>query len=177
MENKYYIPDIEDLYVGYECQADDNVGEFAVEICATEERLNYMWLNDAKHPNAYYKSLTGKDISRYEGGNVCHNGFIPLVLRTKYLDKEDIESLGWVQYKDESREGVVRIRFHKEELDLEEDYDGGYMYGHSLLFDCRYGWSTVIIRKEAAPSHYEDSFHGSCKSKNELIKIMKLLGI
>lgn len=168
MENdKYYIPDIEDLYVGYECQADDNVGEFAVEICATEERLNYMWLSDAKHPNAYYKCLTGKDISRYEGGNVCHNGFIPLVLRTKYLDKGDIESLGWKF----NRNYKTKLYFETEDI-WEPSVKGGF-----LDYDTDTKILKIVLKTGGVTAdgpEIRESFCGLCPSKNELKKLIKL---
>lgn len=128
MENKYYTPEKEDIRVGYECQVQEI--EFA------------QWINQIITKDW---TLEGSNIYEYlEWNNV----------RTKYLDKEDIESLGYNQI-----------------LDSECFIDSNRKLLLTFFKECN---KITIFRKNGP---IKVLFKGTCKSKNELITIQKLLGI
>jgi hypothetical protein len=82
--------------------------------------------------------------------------------RVKYLDKEDIESLGWEFIK--QHPGTSNFDFEKE--------------SYSLNFDPEFGgkWNLRIYDGEDQDSEF-NYFSGYVKNKSELIKLLKQLGI
>lgn len=84
MENKYYIPDINDLFEGYECEK--------IFFCEFDTHYNcpnyesWVELYTSDKINSYPYIMTNDDLFKaHQLGN----------FRTKYLDREDIESLDW----------------------------------------------------------------------------------
>lgn len=140
---KYFIPDIEDFCIGYECEVCWAAG-YTTDFDPYQVRLKndeFIYVNDLEH-----LCIAADDGYAY--------------IRTKCLDKEDIESLGW---KYNSVELSNDLHFTLELNDTVFD----------LAF---YGFSKWIYISVGAPS-YRMAYYGKCPSKNELIKIMKLLGI
>lgn len=86
MENKYYLPKIEELHIGFECEIDQS-----------EINKNFKWCEYVIGTD--YENIT---IARAVS-EVNKNG-----IRVKYLDRQDIESFGfkksnknsWIGYKD-----------------------------------------------------------------------------
>jgi len=78
MESKYYTPDIEELYVGFECEHTTNMSAFEI--------------NDTDR--IYNSLLIIHELCDYINWSLDEglNKFV----RVKYLDQEDIESLGWI---------------------------------------------------------------------------------
>lgn len=74
MKNKYYTPSIEEFHVGfeYEVQANDDSTEFE-KLTIEKSKRDFEFLN------------------RYALNNINYD------VRVKYLDKEDIESLGFIE--------------------------------------------------------------------------------
>lgn len=118
-ENKYYTPDITELYVGYECKHTSNMSAF-------------IW-------------------SEKEGG-------LQKFLRTKYLDRSDIERCGWTHVGGQNYEMIIPSTIEKQPADKWEltHYD-----------------KIVCINSE----YSNRCFDGECKSINELRTIMKFLKI
>ena len=135
---KYYIPSIEELYIGFE----------------------YEW-SDPKR-NMDWKTLVIKDI--HDLTDVIDylewekKGETTEKHRVKYLDKEDIESLGWkfmgTVSKDEGN--TVNSIFTKGEFTI-------YFYGPMLQIFLNTPISEV--------------FRGEIRNKSELKKLMKQLNI
>ena len=74
MENKYYLPKIEELHIGFEC-----------EINQSEINKNFKWCEYVIGTD--YETITiARDVSE-----VNKNG-----IRVKYLDRQDIESFGFI---------------------------------------------------------------------------------
>lgn len=163
MENKYYTPDLEDLRTGYRCQV--------------------------KYPNGWY-DWNISSVSELEDLKILikTNEF-----RTKYLDKEDIESLEF-KYVDEARldERGDYIRFSKEWSECPPDARcNDHYYGtYWICLNNREGCISfegrckpkLIIYKERHGGFVggqEDFilFDGDCPSINELKYLMKLLNI
>jgi len=82
MENKYYTPEFEELFIGYECEI-------------------------LKNENWYKKTLSFKYEPFFKKEAVIFiKQDLSTYVRTKYLDESDILSLGW--NKEESlKEGVI----------------------------------------------------------------------
>ena len=131
MKNKYYTPELEEFYVGFEF----------------EEFYNDQW-NSKVYISGYFLNynmdcLFGKDKDK---------------IRVKYLDREDIESLGW-KFEEEcptwisfNMSGEKNLTLYKESKKVE-----------------------ILIPDNPLQYHY--SFAGTIKNKSELKKLLKQLGI
>lgn len=127
MENKYYIPEIEEFHVGFEFEH-KSIGK-----------------------NEWNKEVTEViDIKNIEGiQRVIKNNDI----RVKYLDKEDIESLGWKLHK---------LKVGTEEFEIIHNKKNNIVIKSSIDENMCY----PITR-----------FNGTIKNKSELKKLMKQLNI
>lgn len=123
MENKYYAPTIEEFRVGFEYEyTNDNGGTWS----------NYVMtpVDLRRHPY----ELTGSDR-----------------LRVKYLDREDIESLGGVKWPDD------------------DIYDLGE-------FQLHLGRHNDPYKVEIYDENDQYCFVGVIKNKSELKNILKMIG-
>lgn len=141
-KEKYYTPEIEEFHVGFE----------------------YESLQDPRIPNkdsSWDKLSIDSDFDLKEFAYYYyHNNTIEL--RVKYIDKEDIESLGW-----KFEGGKLRADFLDSfSLDL-----------HTL--DYKYDSQNLTIEYHP-PIFYECAiykFQGTIKNKSELKRLMKQLNI
>lgn len=152
-ENKYYTPNIEDLFVGY---------EFQYRSITTAH-----WAESAYH-TLWYDMTDDSKIDDY---------FDLEAIRTKYLDKEDIESEGWT---------YTTILVEDDEED--DHFVDGYAK-NMISTDGLDRWYTLEEfsnnRIKIVYGYYNNSvsqtwktlFEGKCPSLNELRKVSKLLGI
>lgn len=94
MENKYYLPQIEEFHIGFEC-----------EIYQSEINKNFKWCEYVIGTD--YENITiARAISE-----VNKNG-----IRVKYLDRQDIESFGFKLFEN------MPSRFHYNKYELDVDY-------------------------------------------------------
>ena len=94
MENKYYLPKIEELHIGFECEIDQS-----------EINKNFKWCEYVIGTD--YENITiARAISE-----VNKNG-----IRVKYLDRQDIESFGFKLFEN------MPSRFHYNKYELDVDY-------------------------------------------------------
>lgn len=134
MKNKYYTPDISEFYVGFEFEEDDNNSN--------------QWTQDMV-------TLPG-DLDYYDDLIKEEN------IRIKYLDQEDIESLGFKYIKTQPGLNEDYFEYMQEEFSkyyLEFDYDTKYL---RTYFSLEEGDSTI--------------FAGVIKNKSELKKLLKQIG-
>lgn len=131
--SKYYTPEIEEFHIGFEYEQED--------------------INEGGSSISWYK-YTIKEGEAYIIDQLITNEDLGLSYRVKYLNKEDIESLGfkqsetdpyWYDYKND------RYWLYKED---END------------------WRWIIEDDQS-----EISFAGTIKNKSELKKLMKQLNI
>lgn len=159
--SKYYRPNKEDFHIGFE----------------------YEWChNSAIDSNDWQKSsITEKD---FIGGHPFIQelqGFLDC--RVKYLDRKDIEELGW-EYIKTIHSVVDQFRFDGKTVD-----DGTVFYfvlslGEEIVSDKEddkvpYIWVDVMEEVEGI-SHYTQIypiFHGIIKNKSELRKVMYQLKV
>jgi len=166
-QNKYYTPDAGDIYPGYEYEFNGNkenyesVGEWFKNIAGTEPEecsiLDQWGLQDGKPSNWYIQQ-----------------GWI----RTKYLDQEDIESLGWTDVKE------VEFWMGKPPM-----YIWSAQYKNMMMAYNPEDHTLAMMPRDPTrnPQNTTDEynypeikygmFRGLCKSKNELRKIMQWVGI
>nr|WP_298660347.1 hypothetical protein [uncultured Flavobacterium sp.] len=155
-ESNYYTPELEEFCVGFEYEVLKN---------KTWEELSLSDWANCEGTDANYECLN--DISHgIDGGKI----------RVKYLDREDIESLGWESHP------VLNIW-------AEEDncFVDGYSFAanntdtYVLLYDQEN--STLGIYLQRVYNEMSGNwtshimFSGIVKNKTELRKLMKMLGI
>ena len=128
IKDKYYTPTIEEFYVGFECEI-NLMGAWVKNIVEIED----------------YQPLQG-EINDYNP--VSNTKF-----RVKYLDQEDIESLGFKE--------TETMNFF--ELDNKQE---------SYL-----SWYPEANRVEIGDNECSGGFSGTIKNKSELVKLLKQLGI
>lgn len=139
MVDKYYQPSIEELFVGYEYEEIDNYGIWKQMKIEKED----YWADI--HGDSVYQDM----VSDLQKGKV----------RTKYLTKEDIESLGWEQKEYEHVK--PKKYFKKRQYVLTQLPENKIIIG--------------IYQSEIAIPY--TLYHGYCPSKNELKYLSKLLNI
>lgn len=147
MENKYYTPDISELYVGFECEHTSNMSAFEFD-------------EDLKIEKGALKQV---DLINYLSWSF--DDPLEKFVRVKYLNSEDIESLGFIL------EGGTLIRNRKYVFRNKEEtigmtlrlnyYDDQFPDVH--IYEIRKSFVTIFL--------------GKVKNKSELIKIMKQLSI
>jgi len=140
---KYYTPEIEEFHVGfeYEVQANDDSTEFE-KLTIEKNKRDFEFLN------------------RYALNNIDYD------VRVKYLDKEDIESLGFV----ETSNNWFTI-----------DAPGKLGYWTQVVIDFRWMHRTEpykdisILGKRGEEN--DVIFRGIIKNKSELKRLLKQLNI
>lgn len=97
-------------------------------------------------------------------------------IRTKYLDKQDLESLGW---EVDIQRAFFEVFKNNEELQVANKLIKDKVY--NLIYHKPNKWLTIKMKnlegqhKENEPIH--TIYYGKCPSINELKKIMSYLGI
>ena len=123
-EKRYYTPNLIEFHVGFEFQ--------------TKDGSNGDWYDDAITEDCLYKFT---DLFKYSQH------------RVKFLDRSDIESLGWVYNK------------------------GWYAHQTGDTLDMQVGGSVRIFREAAIGTTMYPVFQGVIKNKSELKKVMQMIGI
>lgn len=146
-ENKYYTPTIEEFHVGFEYAHVNSKNESGWEI------LSFCDLFEDPDWNELY--FVNEAIKR---GNV----------RVKYLDREDIESLG---FEIDFAEGNF-IDFDLNRTGYTNSYSGTYnVKTHEFNIEWS-GYSDAHFVEDEHPG-----FRGTIKNKSELKVLLKQLGI
>jgi hypothetical protein len=148
MGDKYYVPTIEEFHVGFECES------------------NYGLVNNKEFPESskFIKyTFTQEDISYML--DAYENDAYPTEFRVKYLDREDIESLGWV--------------FNNEHKFYTFYLKGGYRLAQSKT-DNDIVIEMYVINDDGEPESFHrlgTAFSGNIKNKSELIVLLKQLDL
>lgn len=180
LNNKYYYPKLEDLFVGYQCETrySQSIGEFETSpsyFCQNEDGSDAdCFLKHKDMIPCHPHTITGSDIKDFElsistGSDIRYSMGIPLeTIRSKKLDREDIESLGWGHFEFNYPNPKEIQSFKKGNYFLAFFTDGRVAI---ILQD--------ITTNEVAADYYCNGqlYLGSCPSINELRTIERLLGI
>lgn len=147
INREYYTPKIEDLFVGYEC-------EYRAKSYQSKDKTEW-------HP---WKEIVCEESFMARG---CSESYYPsdIEIRTKYLDKEDIESLGF-KY-DEKKEEFISNKTYLG-IGIGDDKKIHIFYDE-------YRRLTIYYQENRGEVHVV--FDGKCTSINELKKIMSYLNI
>lgn len=169
MENKYYTPDISEFCVGFEYEVED------------------------LHDNLVDK-VWKKEVLEVQDELLTRKSWIGnLEARVKYLDKEDVESLGFTI--DDTHESLMSDD-KPEQIDY-MFYSKNYGNEYKLLY-CNW-WTTVSSSKEGldgkitidnidehrivriqkrvmSSDEYSTIFLGDIKNKSELKRVLKMIG-
>jgi len=146
-ENKYYVPDITEFHVGFEYQMKSTFGDGTVKTKEQYDRAE--WIDQV------YDLRSFPYVDRTMTGHNSQN--LPSAIRVKYLDREDIESLG---FQCDTSKGLWIYCIITDESG--EEY---YLDYHTETNEC-------IIHDID-----EDLFQGYIRNKNELQKILQWTGI
>ena len=150
-ERKYYPTELIDLFLGYQ-----------LEVYVPSKGFV-----QGEFPEILYDH---KDLDQFSD---VHQKAAHAVIRTKYLDKEDIESLGWRIKTDRHSRASFEWPDPKN-LDSFRDFYGYYCWGLYLTY---YGDGACTIEAKFSSDHPEVIFDGEIKSVNELKTIMRFLKI
>jgi hypothetical protein len=146
MENKYYTPKIEEFHIGFEYEAKVYGKDYYIPLVFK--------------PNDY-ETLFDKRILSISGQQVYEEPrfYVPDTFRVKYLDREDIEKLGW-KYSGNVEGGL------------------GFYYKEAMNKEARYIMYHVPVqnRVEIIEDDY-NIFDGFIKNKSELRRVMEMVGI
>ena len=169
MDTKYYIPDISEFHVGFEYEHCHSSIRFVMLDLKTGDRTN-----ETEPKEIWEKSVfTGNEFDIWKSSFEFDDSLRDGQIRVKYLDKEDIESLGFKCEK----EDVLSTLYSQFNRRFSMLVDNGYFIhiGMMTLSD------RVILTIDT--SVYENSektkvIHSiRIKNKSELEKLLKQLGI
>lgn len=153
METKYYTPTIDEFHVGFE-----------FESCSYGQ-------------NDWTKRVFESDqfdiLSK-----ISNSGHSQKVLRVKYLDQEDIESLGWKHDFNDDGEEIPNLRDkHGYSLGFSIDKQSTPLNTAYLLhfFPDKFLIIDSIVNNGSGRE--EMLFRGYVKNKSELKQVMRMLGI
>ncbi len=155
MENKYYTPSINEFHPGFEFELLEH----------THDEPYGTWT----------ESIYGNLLINKTGGMFSTDLKIALEwikeeeVRVKYLDREDIESLGWAYVPDTSQ-GDGNFRW------FDEFSFGHYVFSYWGKLDDP-NWQKESLRGLIMWAKSEMQFRGYIKNKSELKRLMVQLGI
>jgi hypothetical protein len=169
---EYYTPVIEEFHVGFEYEA------FLQQVKVLEtphqegndwvypvENIGYNWVKQEYKQDSFLEYDCIDEEASYRN-------IYPSEIRVKYLDREDIESLGW-EYDNNGEPYPEREPYElPTSFDLDTQLEDGICYILYLYSD-----KTVWIEwiKDCAGMGY--IFKGTIKNKSELKTVLKQLGI
>jgi hypothetical protein len=168
-QNKYYTPTIEELHVGWEGEASFVSGGGWVMIDFSKEGEDSFVIHEPKDKEAakcWSKFWLIEEESLFTANNTRNYETAVMLLkdnrlRGKYLDQEDIESLGWI-------DGITEGNTSRYNMSARDYKDRIF-----LLIDNPTRQIRIVLQKGLG----DTLFWGECKSKNELRKIMQWVGI
>ena len=145
MENKYYTPTIEEFHVGFEYEELSGTDSEGGEDWSTREIIHSFGAFD-------------EDIDALE------DGFI----RVKYLDKQDIEELGFKRLNSKILDNIL------------DEYRIPYNDSTNEIISLIIREGRVVISygyKETPLDKFKTWFAGYIKNKSELKRVLKMLDI
>lgn len=149
-ENKYYVPKIEEFHIGFQFE-DYFEGHFDIE-------------NSKKYSNEIFTNKTPFD---YIEQRIKNNK-----IRVKFLDKEDIESLGFTLIKT-FPSPYTKKELYSFKLNKEEGFNTGSNY-YITFNDANIN---IEIQTYGSYDTFKYQMNFIIKNKSELIKILKMIGI
>jgi hypothetical protein len=167
-DNKYYTPEITEFRPGFEFEAYKTKWAYPVEYLGdnkckvlADPKLEELWCKETYLPiNYMYREDEDTIIDDLED-EIKNNK-----VRVKYLDKQDIEELGWQPSPNKS------YWFNSFKGDNEKQ-----LYFDDKIREKNQGLGVTIYDGETNPQNDDKVFNGFIKNKSELEVLMKQLGI
>lgn len=160
MEAKYYTPEIESFYVGFEYESIYLLKEFEdIDFKNMVENEDFVWK----------KCIWSKKDEFKTHFNIVNDEIeVPESIRVKILDREDIESLNFPHIgkttSDLKKRDVFQVLTTKKRFIIKVDFDISHI--------------EIIIENEIyEPNMNYRVFYGTVKNKSELKRLMTQLGI
>ena len=142
MKDKYYTPTKEEFYIGFECDIYDE--------------------DDRTWDTVYIDTQP----------SLCNITGLSLDIRVKYLDKDDIEDLGFSDYKRSV------CNWYKLEGRFEDSFASYGYWSKIRLIHCSDNNVIKILAYEYSWDEEENVLYaGKCKNKSELKVLLKQLNI
>ena len=169
MENKYYTPSIEEFHVGFECEVYINTQRYG-SIKKNEDT------ETDNADSAFYPMIFGNKNSKYELlvlGELIHTQKLNVdKFRVKYLDNEDIESLG---FKDPS---YSVCNWYKLEGHFEDSFASYGYWTKIRLIHCALDNKIKILAYEYTWEEVGTPlFAGEIKNKSEFKVLLEQLNL
>jgi len=156
MENKYYTPEIEEFCEGFQYEKRVNtIGEKVEAYFAVDGKIVIVPDYVCTEEDWADKEFSLSNSKEQDIEKLLEEGR----LRVEYLDREDIESLGFIYIK--SQPGLTEDYFELISTEWCMDYDYSTQY-------CR-----IFINSDGDSTF----FAGTIKNKSELKRILKMLNI
>lgn len=174
LENKYYTPAIEEFHVGFEYEVRET--RYSYEVQHLEDN-KFKVLSEPKQVSDWYKEVYKLDSFMYSLEDEIFDNLSAYVenktVRVKYLDKEDIESFGFINTKNYSsgsnyQKIVDGYLFY--EITNEE-------WGDETILTIERFYQSKLIAKPINEHNSVTIFQGTIKNKSELKVLLKQLGI
>lgn len=162
-KSKYYTPELEEFHVGFEYEAYEIGYTYDVELIEEQPAVLQILGNPIQSAAWVKKEYSLLDFSSVIDGEL--DAYIPEV-RVKYLDIEDIESLGWKLSHEQNSQNPKGFYFT-------------YVFRKSGMYLDFYPNRKDKITVHNG-GHYEDYnclFTGQVKNKSELKKLLKMIGV
>lgn len=154
MESKYYIPDISEFHVGFEYEHCHSSIRFVMLNLKTGEE------SDATESKEIWEKsiFSGNEFDVWKSSFKFDDSLRDGQIRVKYLDREDIESLGFEH--DQSTK------------------DGSYFYSGTLMTENQWciNLKDLIVDIYDINGKSDFRFNGFVKNKSELKRILKMIG-
>ena len=165
MSNKYYTPTIEEFHVGFEYEFH---GMTTGGLSILDTKNNKSKTIQKPHIKIWNKEIIYKDSIFNRNLTSISELINSNQIRVKYLDKEDIESLGFVKRNPENN--------NKSSDYFKMKAPGEIAYWTEIDLDFRWGFKDVSIR--GVRGNEDDYlFRGTIKNKSELKRLLKQLGV
>lgn len=160
----YYTPELDELFVGYECEV--------------YRQANNKLMKDVK----WHKLLVDTNYNSF-GETVAFNTVKKLIknnfLRTQRLTQFQIENLGYKLYAKDSYGFPILRKFTPQPATIMDSYD---ITVTIKFMKSSFGFPQLEITKKeeggfAGNSEITAGYRGECKSINEFKKLVKVLGL
>ena len=141
MIDKYYTPEIEEFHPGFEFESYNNLDWYHKKDVSGWNKIVYDKVAYMKHPIDQIKAALGRKWAR-----------------VKYLDQEDMESLGFEETYDDAEGNVY------------------YELGGIALWTAEHLRENITIIDNVTEREDNAIFKGVVKNKSELKRILKQIG-
>ena len=162
--SKYYTPEIEEFHVGFEYEKVPNIGMVFLNTDSPEKTSKSIWATE------FEEGIWGvKEVDPFLGDGLpsIRAAITDKKIRVKYLDREDIESCGFVCHATDNR-----VYHNKDGIIINTEWGSPVKQGITLVIV-----SPVFDESKMNIVHENYLFNGTIKNKSELKKLLKQLGI